>query len=111
FVANWALNRDLHVYCEKPLAISVEEARVVRANWMKKKDKLATQVGMQRHAIPNFNRVRELVRDGAIGKLEVASAWGNRLNRRPRSTTRTSRRSSVRLLSSIRPTRGAGRSK
>ena len=31
FIANWALNRDLHVYCEKPLAISVEEARVVRA--------------------------------------------------------------------------------
>ena len=54
FIANWALNRDLHVYCEKPLAISVEEARVVRANWMKKKDKLATQVGMQRHANPEF---------------------------------------------------------
>ena len=54
FIANWALNRDLHVYCEKPLAISVEEARVVRANWLKKKDKLATQVGMQRHAMPEF---------------------------------------------------------
>src|SRR2546430_15646689 len=83
FIANWALNRDLHVYCEKPLAISVEEARVVRANWMTKKNKLATQVGMQRHAIPNFNRVRELVRDGAIGTLEAASAWGNRQIRRP----------------------------
>jgi predicted dehydrogenase len=82
FVANWALNRDLHVYCEKPLAISVEEARVVRANWLKKKDKLATQVGMQRHAIPNFNRVRELIRDGAIGKLTAAYAWGNRQIRR-----------------------------
>ena len=68
FIANWALNRDLHVYCEKPLAISVEEARVVRANWLKKKDKLATQVGMQRHAIQNFNRMRELIRDGAIGE-------------------------------------------
>src|SRR5437763_11183244 len=31
FIANWALNRDLHVYCEKPLAISVEEARLVRS--------------------------------------------------------------------------------
>lgn len=83
FIANWALNRDLHVYCEKPLAISVEEARVVRATWMKKKSKLATQVGMQRHAIPNFNRVRELIRDGAIGNLEEAHAWGNRQIRRP----------------------------
>src|SRR5258708_15138673 len=83
FIANWALNRDLHVYCEKPLAISVEEARVVRANWMKKKSKLATQVGMQRHANPNFNRVRELIRDGAIGNIDEAHAWGNRQIRRP----------------------------
>ena len=82
FVANWALNRDLHVYCEKPLAISVEEARIVRANWLKKKGKLATQVGMQRHASPNFNRVREMIRDGAVGKLEAARAWGNRQIRR-----------------------------
>jgi predicted dehydrogenase len=83
FIANWALNRDLHVYCEKPLAISVEEARVVRDTWMKKKNKLATQVGMQRHAMPNFNRVRELILDGAIGTLEEAHAWGNRQIRRP----------------------------
>ncbi len=82
FIANWALNRDLHVYMEKPLAISVEEARVVRANWLKKKDKLATQVGMQRHAMQNFNRVRELIRDGAIGELTAAYAWGNRQIRR-----------------------------
>lgn len=83
FIANWALNRDLHVYCEKPLAISVEEARIVRANWLKKRGKLATQVGMQRHAYPNFNRVRELVRNGAIGDLQGASAWGDRQIRRP----------------------------
>jgi predicted dehydrogenase len=82
FIANWALNRNLHVYMEKPLAISVEEARVVRANWQKKKDKLATQVGMQRHAMANFNRVRELIRDGAIGDLSAAYAWGNRQIRR-----------------------------
>jgi predicted dehydrogenase len=83
FVANWALNRNLHVYCEKPLAVSVEEARVVKANWQTKKNKLATQVGMQRHAMPNFNRVQELIRDGAIGELKAAYAWGNRQIRRP----------------------------
>jgi predicted dehydrogenase len=83
FVANWALNRDMHVYCEKPLANSVQEARVVRANYLKRRNKLATQVGMQRHANPNFNRVQELVRDGAIGELKDAYAWGNRQIRRP----------------------------
>ncbi len=82
FVANWALNRDLHVYCEKPLAVSVEEARTVRANWLTKKGKLASQVGMQRHAMQNFNRIRELIRDGAIGDLQAAYAWGNRQIRR-----------------------------
>jgi predicted dehydrogenase len=82
FVTNWALNRGKHVYCEKPMANSVEEARVVRANYLKNKDKLATQVGMQRHANENFNRVRELIRDGAIGELKAAFAWGDRQLRR-----------------------------
>ncbi|MCX6905306.1 MAG: Gfo/Idh/MocA family oxidoreductase [Verrucomicrobia bacterium] len=83
FVANWALNRGLHVYCEKPLGNSVEEVRVVRANYLKNKNKLATQVGTQRHEIENFNRVRELVQDGAIGELKEACAWGNRKIRKP----------------------------
>ena len=78
FVANWAMNRGLHVYCEKPMANCVNEARVVRANYIKNKNKLATQCGTQRHAKPNFNRVRELIRDGAIGTLTDVYAWGNR---------------------------------
>jgi predicted dehydrogenase len=78
FVANWAMNRGLHIYCEKPLANTVEEARVVRATYLKNKHKLATQVGTQRHQFENFNRVREMVQDGAIGDLVEVSAWGNR---------------------------------
>jgi len=78
FITNWALNRGLHVYCEKPLANTVAEARMVRANYLKHRHKLATQVGTQRHAYQNFNRVRELIRDGVIGELQAASAWGNR---------------------------------
>lgn len=78
FISNWALNRDLHVYCEKPLAISVEEARVVRANWLTKKGKLATQVGTQMHAQPNYPRIKEMILDGAIGELKSAVGWGNR---------------------------------
>ncbi|MCY3021379.1 MAG: Gfo/Idh/MocA family oxidoreductase [Planctomycetota bacterium] len=78
FIANWALNRNLHIYCEKPIGNCVEECRVVRANYLKRKDKVATQVGTQRHAIDNFARVKELVRDGAIGELQAAYAWGDR---------------------------------
>ncbi|MDX9754182.1 MAG: Gfo/Idh/MocA family oxidoreductase [bacterium] len=78
FIANWALNRDYHVYMEKPLAITVHEARTVRENYLKRKNKLATQVGMQRHAYTNFNRIREAIHDGVIGALHEACAWGNR---------------------------------
>jgi len=78
FISNWALNRDLHVYCEKPLAITVEEARTVRANWLSKKGKLATQVGTQMHAQPNYARMKEIILDGAIGDIQAVFGWGNR---------------------------------
>jgi predicted dehydrogenase len=83
FVGNWAMNRDLHVYLEKPIGNTVEEARTVRASYLKKKNKIATQAGTQRHADPNFNRVRELIKDGAIGELKNCYAWGNRQLRKP----------------------------
>ena len=82
FIGNWALNRDMHVYMEKPLGNCVAEARLVRQHWEKKRNKLATQVGTQRHAKPNFERVRELIKNGAIGELTDAYAWGNRQIRR-----------------------------
>ncbi|MFN3409924.1 MAG: Gfo/Idh/MocA family protein [Limisphaerales bacterium] len=81
-IALRALKRNLHIYLEKPLAITVEEARLVRAAWLERRDRVATQVGTQRHAHPNFNRIRELIRDGAIGELEEACAWGDRQYRR-----------------------------
>ena len=82
-VAMWAMNRNLHVYCEKPIGLSVDEARQLRAKYLSLKNKIATQAGTQRHANPNFARVRELVRDGAIGELRGVFAWGNRKLPRP----------------------------
>ncbi|MFM8617418.1 MAG: Gfo/Idh/MocA family protein [Opitutaceae bacterium] len=82
-IAVWAMNRDKHVYMEKPIALTVEEARLVRAKYLAKRTKLATQAGTQRHAIPNFNRVKEMVRDGAVGNLQGVFAWGNRQLPRP----------------------------
>ena len=83
FIANWALNRDMHVYCEKPLGITVDEVRTVRANYLKRKSKLATQHGTQRHAYPNFERLRELILDGAIGELKTVHGWDSRQLPRP----------------------------
>jgi predicted dehydrogenase len=83
FIANWALNRDMHVFCEKPLGICVDEVRTVRANYLKRKAKVATQHGTQRHAYPNFERLRELVMDGAIGQLVTVHSWDARRLPRP----------------------------
>ncbi|MHC4439493.1 MAG: Gfo/Idh/MocA family protein, partial [Planctomycetota bacterium] len=83
FIANWSMNRGLHIFCEKPMANCVHEARVVRETYLKNRNKLATQCGTQRHAFPNFNRVRELILDGAIGTLTDVYAWGNRQIPRP----------------------------
>lgn len=83
FISNWAINRGMHVFCEKPLGITVEEVRVVRANYLKNKVKIATQHGTQRHAYPNFERLRELILDGAIGELKAVHAWDSRKLPRP----------------------------
>ncbi|MCW5963452.1 MAG: Gfo/Idh/MocA family oxidoreductase [Bryobacterales bacterium] len=83
FIANWAINRGMHVFCEKPLGMTVEEARIVRANYLKNRGKVATQHGTQRHAYPNFERVRELILDGAIGELKRVHSWDARELPRP----------------------------
>jgi predicted dehydrogenase len=83
FIANWAMNRGMHVYCEKPLGITVDEVRTVRANYLKNRDKLATQHGTQRHAYPNFERLRELILDGAVGELKTIHGWDSRQLPRP----------------------------
>jgi len=78
FVNVWALNRGKHVYCEKPLANSVHEARTVREAYLKHKGKVATQQGTQIHASDNFRRVVELVRHGAIGEPQTCYVWCSR---------------------------------
>ena len=72
-----ALRLDKHVYCEKPLAHAVYEARVV-AEEAKKRPTLATQMGTQIHAGDNYRRVVELVRAGAIGPVRECHVWVSR---------------------------------
>jgi predicted dehydrogenase len=78
FVNVWAMNRGKHVYSEKPLANSVQEARIVRETYLKNKDKLATQMGTQIHASDNYRRMVELIRRGAIGAVDKVHVWCSR---------------------------------
>ena len=79
FVNIWAMNRGKHVYCEKPLANSVEEAQMVRKTYIKNKGRLATQMGTQIHASDNYRRMVELIKNGAIGTVSEARVWCSRL--------------------------------
>ncbi len=78
-ISTWALNRGKHVYCEKPLANSVHEARTVREAYLKQQGKVATQMGTQIHASDNFRRVVELIQRGAIGTVSECHVWCTRL--------------------------------
>ena len=71
-----ALESGKHVYCEKPLTHTVQEARAV-AN-AAAKAKVATQMGTQMHATSNYRRVVELIRTGAIGTVTEAHAFSHK---------------------------------
>jgi len=62
-----ALRRGLHVYCEKPLTHTVEEARLITK--LTAEQKVATQMGTQNHEHPGYVRLVELIQSGAIGAI------------------------------------------
>ncbi|HET6382890.1 MAG TPA: Gfo/Idh/MocA family oxidoreductase [Armatimonadota bacterium] len=68
-----ALRAGLHLYCEKPLAHTVAEARIVTD--LARKMKCVTQLGTQIHAGDNYRRVVELVQSGAIGPIKEVHVW------------------------------------
>ncbi|MFT4550966.1 MAG: putative dehydrogenase [Verrucomicrobiales bacterium] len=73
-----AMREGKHVYCEKPLAHTVQEARWMQEEYLKRKGEIATQMGTQIHAGDNYRRAVELIQSGAIGKIKEAHVWCNR---------------------------------
>jgi predicted dehydrogenase len=69
----WSFQRGKHVYLEKPLAHNIAQVRQLTE--MARAKKLATQLGNQRHAIPNMARVVELIRGKAIGEVKEVHCW------------------------------------
>lgn len=68
-----AMKLGKHVYCEKPLARSIEEVRAVRD--AAAKSKVVTQMGTQIHAGDNYRRVVEIVRSGQLGNIRTVRVW------------------------------------
>lgn len=70
-----ALNRGLHVYCEKPLTRTVSECRIVTDTARARQR--VTQIGTQIHAETNYRRVVELVQRGVLGTVADVHVWVN----------------------------------
>ncbi len=71
-----ALRSGRHVYCEKPLAHTVREIRLVRETAAK--TGLVTQMGTQIHAGDNYRRVVEIVQAEVIGPIQRVHVWCER---------------------------------
>ena len=62
-----ALTKGLHVYCEKPMTKTVEEAVNVYQTW--KQSGKVMQVGVQSTSLPVWTKVNELLNEGKLGKV------------------------------------------
>jgi len=67
------IRAGMHVYCEKPLAHTVQESRIVAE--AAKEEGLATQMGTQIHAGDNYRRVVEIIQAGVIGDVTEVHVW------------------------------------
>jgi predicted dehydrogenase len=70
-----ALRSGRHLYCEKPLARTVSEVRIITDT--ARKEKRVTQLGTQIHAGSNYRRVVELIQSGSVGAVSEVHVWVN----------------------------------
>ena len=68
-----ACHAGKHVYCEKPLSLTISEGR--RMSDVAKQTKRVTQVGLHRRSTPYVRELVEMIRGGAIGKVTVAKCY------------------------------------
>lgn len=67
WMARKAIERGLHVFCEKPLTLSSAVSRELAATATAKG--LVTQVGYHNRFIGTFSEIKKLISAGAIGKV------------------------------------------
>jgi predicted dehydrogenase len=82
-----AARNGKHVYCEKPLGLSVTEGKAVRENVVR--HGTVFQIGTQQRSSFNYRHACELTRNGRIGELKtimIGSVRGpsNRIDEKPK---------------------------
>lgn len=73
--ALWAIRAGKHVYCEKPLAHSIDEVR--RVTEAARQAGVATQMGNQGHSGEGIRLICEWIWDGAIGPVREVHGWSS----------------------------------
>lgn len=68
-IAIAAANAGKHVFCEKPVDLSIEKVEAVID--AAKKAGVKLQIGFNRRFDHNFRKVRELIENGTIGDLQI----------------------------------------
>ncbi len=71
-----AMQLGKHVYCQKPLAHSIHETRVMAR--VAAERRLVTQMGIQIHSQKGYRQAVAIVRSGAIGKVREVHAWSSK---------------------------------
>jgi predicted dehydrogenase len=77
-----ALRAGKHVLCEKPIAMTAAEAQVL-LDELKQCPKLKVMEAFMYRFHPQWQRTRELIRDGAIGELRTVQSFFSYFNNDP----------------------------
>lgn len=66
-MVNYALERGIHTFCEKPFSLTIEEGK----NLVKKAEEkgIINQVGFHNHFIGTFRELKRLIKSGVLGEL------------------------------------------
>ncbi len=87
-IAGAAMRAGKHVFSERPLGLSIRDARALRVLAADKR--VATSIRNPGNASGQFRRAVELIREGAIGPVEEVHVWfprgGPSLKDRPQGT-------------------------
>jgi predicted dehydrogenase len=76
-IASAAMSLGKHVYVQKPLTWSIQEARQL-ATKARENPKIATQMGNQGHSTDDARLINEYIAAGAIGDVREVHVWTNR---------------------------------
>src|SRR5437762_2381711 len=74
-----AMRLGKHVYCEKPLAHTIEEARLM--GQVAAEMKVVTQMGNNGHGGEGLRLTKEWIDAGAIGTVQEVHVWSDRPGR------------------------------